>query len=497
MNKQALLNIDPKTVGRYATGGAIAGASAASLIDLVHMVREMNQERKKRLAPNETDENTIVLNLPKRAFVEGSANEPTKVKVTTSYGSKLKSLLARRGELTQERTDAGKYGKKASTGWPTLTASTLAAIGGAGLGSAVVDKIYEQRQERRLKAELEAAKHEYASSLTGAMKSAFVEDLFSGADQFTKQADVNSGFGFLNYPLAAMALLTILGTGGTGYLTKKILDEKLRDTNDKSLDVPKVKRIVLQSQPEVDPTKHASAEDVDGISATLLAMMSAISGDDSYMNTPAIKSAAAAAGLTTPQVSSMSLTDPNFIRTIIDKNPELYKAMVARSQHSVLGRLPGARRYVANSLAANAQKLVGEPKVAAFLAKEAQTATGGATSGNNGGLRKLVGKTKIKTLPTWMKASDDLSPAIGMAPALSANLISTITGRQHIPDASEIASQVVAQQNLAEEHKRMEGVREPSTVEIASKGEAATQYLTANQKRIVALVKRLAAEGQI
>ena len=485
MDKTALLNIDPATVGRFATGGLLAGGGTAALVNLVHMVREMHQERAKRKRPNETDENTIVLTLPqKKAFVEASKGEPTKIKRV--LGSTMSEHPVTAGKQLRHHT--GEYGTKtAATGWPTLTAGTLAALGTSAAGAALVDKLYEKRRERQLQLELDKAKQEYMDVLGGHKTASWVEYMFDIAEP-TKQAS-DSSFGFLNYPLAAAALLSILGTGGAGYLTKKILDAKLQDTADKGMEGTKVKRIVLQSAPTTDASKMASSEDINEITGTLLAMMDGISGRDQYLNTPSIKSAAAIAGTTTPQVAELSLEQPATFRKLMDANPQLWKAMVAQSRHSILGRMPGAKRLAANQMAAKVQGFMDQHKTA-----QAASAGGGsgAASGNNGFVRKLRGRTKQQLAPSWTKAAQDMT----VPPAAGLSLINAVMGAKE-PGAGEIAKEVVDQQAAAAHRATLAGIKEPGTIQVEAADPKAKQYLNRNQQKIVKVVKQLAAQGQI
>ena len=72
MNKTAL-EIDPSTIARYGAGGALVGAGAASLVNLVHHINMLRADRRRRRQPTDTDENTIVITRPKRASAQGDA----------------------------------------------------------------------------------------------------------------------------------------------------------------------------------------------------------------------------------------------------------------------------------------------------------------------------------------------------------------------------------------------------------------------------------------
>ena len=166
-----------------------------------------------------------------------------------------------------------------------------------------MDKLYEMQRERRLKRQLDAAQREYMTVLGGgSVKGASaVGEMFSG-DSEEKQADGET-FGMLNYPMAALALMTILGSGATGYLTKKVLDEKLEQAHDQSMDIPKVKRIVFQTAPASD--KAASADDCEAALGALMVTMDRIGGTERFNIThPRLGTTVEARFLSPPSVAA-------------------------------------------------------------------------------------------------------------------------------------------------------------------------------------------------
>jgi hypothetical protein len=489
MNKQALLNIDPRTVGRYAAGGAATGASAAAILDLLHTARSLNEERKKK-RELETDENTIVLTLPhKSAEVSGTAKEPTKIRIHA--GSQVKERLLRAGKTQSRTPHNGTYSQKiAATGWPTLTASSLAAIGGAGAGAAIVDKIYQVRREKQLKAELDAAKQEYMSALSGGKTAASIENLF-GVDSDEKQAD--SQFGMLSYPIAATALLTILGAGGAGYLTKKILDEKLRDTEEKSIDVPKVKRIVFRTAPEADQSKHASVEEVEAVKAAFVIMLDAVGQTDRYLGQPAVKRAMADAKTSYETLTKMALNDVDDTRAFLEAHPNLTSQL---AQHATQGKGWLARTVAKTPIGRHMVINRATDMVRGLATKQAQTAGSGGCSGAVGGNQGPSPRTQINKKkrsmqrPIWMKASQALEMA-------GSGVVSNLIRKTEQPTADDIASAIQAKQDETAKQKHLESVRVPGTVQLQAGDPEAAKYLTHNQQKIVSVVKRLAAEGQL
>ena len=470
MNKQAL-NVDPKVVGRYALGGAMVGGGGAAILNLAHLVRQLREERAKVMKPLETDENTIVITLPKKAEVlPGDGKKPTGV--VHKSGSNVEDYQLNRGKQAR-KVLSQQFGPKlamdkvahGATGWPTLTASILAALGGGAGGALLVNKLYEAQRERRLKQELDASKQDYMSLLSGQdVKGASLIDEAFTFETGEKQADT---FGVLNYPLAAAAVLTLLGSGATGYLTKKILDEKLRAAQEQSLDTPKVKRIVFRSETEPDVSKHASAEDRGTVLAGLMIMMDRVGGVNRFTTCPEVKAALDRAGMTADELVKKA-DDFDVLTQHLQANPDLRK--------SVLG--------VANTYMTKNPMMRGINRIGLNIAPFRHAAE-----------RKLYGtldKLRYNVQPgsfSGFKTSQDAA-SIGMT-LLGKN----ISGTSIKPE--ELTNIIAKAQEDAKQKELMQGTKEHDNVEIVSKGREATRYLTANQKKIQAVVKRLAAEGQL
>lgn len=376
MDKQAF-KVDMGTVGRYAAGGAVTGASTAALLNLVHLLREQRKEQLAKGDEAQTDKDTIVLNLPpkmgefttKLAFqlaeestvsndvmhdhgkpgFRHTRGKRTGGRWTNPIGKKDKSEKAVQ-EPAEVKDESNKDMSepeihKAATGWPTLTMSALAAMGGAGAGVALVDKLYQMRREKQLKDELQAAQQEYMTRLTSGKQACALDTLFPLG--LGKQADIGDPtFGMLNYPIAAAALLTLMGTGGTAYITKRILDEKLREAQGKGLDIPRVKRIVFRSSPsaigspdeEQDPTlvtKKASEQDMLNIKAAMFIMLDKLDTHSKVLNIPAVKEAQAKAGLPTGHLFNLQQGEIGTIMDALDQNPALAKIIV---QHGMAQR---------------------------------------------------------------------------------------------------------------------------------------------------------------
>lgn len=461
--KKIALDIDPNIVGRQAVGGALVGGSAAALVNLLHSVIQAQQERKKKLQGLQTDENTIVLTLPnKAAEIEARAVEP-KLEQTKSGDYTVQR------DKPQSREHAnGRYGPKlvlgeksaAPTGWPTLTAAALATLGGGAAGMALVNKLYEMQLERRLKAELQAAQNEYMDLLSGGQVkgASVIEDVFGGDTQ-EKQAD-GSAFGMLNYPMAALALMTILGTGATGYLTKKVLDEKLKETEDQNLDVPKVKRIVFQSAPVADQAKMASAEEHEAVLASLMVMMDKVADAERFIGVPEVKAAMAKAGMTKQALFDQMSNVNQAWGMLLDK-PDLRRALY-RVGVDYTSKGP-ARFFKQVALSTPAGLRRADQLAQTMFGKTAQDVATplvymGASFFGTGAAKELLDKT--------------LSP-------------------------EELAKLIVAAQEDVKHQQILATAKEPDRVQVLAKDPAAAAFVKAHMKPITSVTRRLAAEGQL
>lgn len=290
------LGIKAETVARYLAGGTLAGAGTAAAINLVQLIKEMDRRRAEAHQPSETDEGTIVLTLPKRADTSLSYAGPPSRFILPAYGAQPAGSVktdgnvgyenvseppASRGRVNPEqgmavdasprqiktgkieksvpvtvkpgkarpqlRHHTGTFGNSVKQGnWPTLTLSMLAAGGGGGLGYLLVDKIYENRRLKQKQQELETARTEYLDQLS--QKQSTV--LEKGAREQT--------FNLIDLPLGVAALALILGSGGTAYFTKKILEESDKAQLPK-VPKPQVKRIIFQSPPGQSEIGEAKA----------------------------------------------------------------------------------------------------------------------------------------------------------------------------------------------------------------------------------------------
>lgn len=474
MNKQAI-KVDLPTVARAGLGGVVAGGSAMALLNLVRKSREMLAERKARRGEQETDEDTIVITLPPK---QGEITSKKATKVSSKSTTRV-TLAEGNGRQSRRALD-GTFGCKTAAGWPTLTATTIAGVGGIGLGAHLVNKIYERRRMKELEAELEAAQQEYVGRLRGGKVAECIEDIF--AVPMAKDAQ-SKLFGFLDYPLAAAALLTMLGTGGTAYITKKVMDDKFREAERRGLDIPKAKRIVFRTSPrpvdseeeeeKISGYEPGTLEDVECIDAALGIMTDKVGERTLVLEQPAVKSAMASEGTSTLKLLKMA-QDTDELIEYLRQTPTLRK-MIQRSfmeQHPTYKHM----RFMASV-----------PGIRGIMDKKLYAAIGnmGANQGMMGANQGMMGGAKTAAnlgIPSML-----LSSVVG----------SDIASEPMDPDA--IAQAVVRAQDAKRKRGKLKKTptQRVSEIEVGAADADAHAYLQQNKDHVLALLKDMAAAGKL
>jgi len=234
-------NVNTSTAGRFGAGGLLAGASLASILGLIKMISDMKRD-KSRDNDEETGLDRLVLTLPaKRAEAEDV--------IDRMYTQRFCDGIPTLGPDMEK-----------SANWQTLVASLLAAGGGTAASYALVDKLFEIRRMRELEKQLESSQQEYLDKLDTAsseVKSAGLAELFGDREG-------EPSFNKLDYPIGLAVLATLLGAGGSAWLTKRFLDQSDDtevDPGFKPRKPIKVKRIVFRTAK--DGEKEASAKEVD------------------------------------------------------------------------------------------------------------------------------------------------------------------------------------------------------------------------------------------
>jgi hypothetical protein len=370
---------DIPTIARYGAGGLAMGGSAAALLSLIHDIRlqrQLGREQQKLQNP-ETDENTIVLNLPPKAAEEKQANDP-----------------------------------------PTFALSMLAAIGGGTAGYSLVRKLYQQQLLKEIKRKEEAA------------RTAVMNEMMPKAGQAEP-------FSWADIPMGTAYLLAALGAGGSAYVTKKILDERFRTSDREKYEPPKVNRIVFRSQPPAAPEelppdeKVASEEERDAL-RTLVALHIMKAADDfDALDTPEAKAAMDTTGMTKDAAIELTKTaDMLEVLAPLMKNEQFRhwaQTQYLQKKHPLLykwfgwlRKLPFVQDWLDKQTYARFNmQAPGAPQAA----PPAAPANGGATGDWTGGVEGIGGLAALGGLVDGISGADSVSqqpPSIQFDPSMAA-----------------------------------------------------------------------------
>jgi len=344
MDKTAQLEVDKPMVLRHLLGGALVGGSGAAVVNLAHMLREMQEKRRKREEREVLgDKNTITLTLPPKRAVAESYDDIANAADVKSKAEKRNKLAVTQTRTTttqgpdgqnQARRYNGTFGIKtaqeeggwldkalgtkpvgpprpANPTWPTLTGRWAGATAGVAAGALIVNKVYAVRRKKQLERQLAKAKEEYLDKLDVASTSKLAEDIDSifvipvdvGTDM-DKSAQENLTAG-IRYPLAYAAFLALIGTGGSAYLTKKYLDDRYKSEEKKLPKAHKIQRIVFKSSPkntgevtskgkkdneaEVEEEHEVTAEDMSCLRSAFAVMCDVVEDKPNVLGSPAVR----------------------------------------------------------------------------------------------------------------------------------------------------------------------------------------------------------------
>jgi hypothetical protein len=325
---------------RLGAAGVAGGAGIASVLNLLH---ELELEKKRRAMAKDigrTDENTIVLTLPrKQGAVIGSADEPTTVKKIERASSSTTAVPAKTYRVGHYGTQQMKVAEL--PGYVQWALGGLALGGGGAAGYSLADALYQARLKRKLKVEEDWARKEMLDMLSNpGLKTGGWLDNVIDVEKIAEITGTKEAADRLDAVLGVPTLLYLLGTGGTAYLTKRILDQQVDEQDSEGLQMPKVRRIVFRSAPEdEDPElKQASAEDLGITQAALFIMMDKLRGQTRILNQPSVKTALDNAGLTIRGLYKCADTGADAIVNAIQGDPAAWQATVNKGLE-----LPGAR----------------------------------------------------------------------------------------------------------------------------------------------------------
>lgn len=229
-----------------AAKGVYAGAGIASLFSILRSLA-LDKERKKIYKdPSESGKGTIMLHLPAKM-----AKVVEKLEKPPSDKSRSKTCLVsaqvrgprQRGRRKQTKFEhamtIGSNKEKRAGLFQTRpyreAIDVLKFFAGGAAGYAAVKHVYNKAAQRQLARDEEAARNEFLDMIgeRGA-------DKYASSDAgMSKEA-----MGIMSY----IALLSLLGTGGSAYAAKHILDNSAREDDDAGYRPPRINRIVIKSR---------------------------------------------------------------------------------------------------------------------------------------------------------------------------------------------------------------------------------------------------------
>lgn len=510
---QLPFNIDPKVVARYGLGGLLTGGATAAALNLVHMIRELSRQRAAK-EPTETDESTLVLTLPGQKvgaaarpaytpyITDGNVgeysvceppastgpvnpelgivnNKNLPVSVKRQGGTVSKSM---RGKRRQGPRESGQFGVKTAN-WPTLTAALLAMGAGGAVGYSLIDKLYEMRRLKASERELTTARQEYLD-LLAKDKEAAVNDLFAlPVEKLALFGDRKKTFGMIDFPLGLAALAFLLGTGGSAYLTKRILDQLGAKKEPKGVQ-PAVKRIIFRSEPgagdavlEGEPKAAESidelekAQEADEVfDAALGVYMDIMSGEPAVLADKAVVAKLAETGETPAGFAKSAAADFDTLMATLQANPQLRQLL----QGALMESHPIVKHFKW------ATKIPGLQQIAdAMLYKKVHQIFKPATPA----APKTASELKWQEL---CKQAGILAPRL-------ADIAASFYGSTLASKIDEEPDAVAAKPEDPEERARklLGGLR------LLAQDMPSAQFIMRNKAVIVKILKQLAAEGKI
>lgn len=503
---------DPVTL-RRGLGGAALGFGAAGVVNALHYVRELRKGRRDAKG----DDGAIVIELPRKTASEGPppGAEPEDAVKMPKPNPKLCKSSTFKAAAPGREVGSGKFAPalskdaKAPPGWPVMTASFLAMLGGGALGATAANKLYAIARRKQLDAELEAAKKEYAGSVGSAL---------------SKKADT---FGYLSYPMFAAATLGILGAAGSGYITKKILDDRAREQDDAASKGTglKLKRVVIRQAPG-DKEASADGERVDpGVMIAAVAVHTdRVGGTDRFTGGSEFDKAAEACGATR-DILFEKCADTGALVDYLEKNEGLRRSIQKAYVDGIGGTAGRVARTVFNlpggGMAADAVMRMpsrgagGAPKLSPASAAGIagvlrgddagrlglQTAYAGAMPGLKGRLARFGLKTGIgrgiADRITYAELGKTVKTAAAgrIMPSLTGGLIAGRFGKE--PGAEAIAKAVVAERERRESERRAAMATVPGRIKVEAKGAAAREFLAAHGDAISKALQNMAAGGAV
>ena len=495
--------------------GVLGGAGVSAAANLLRRYRDLRNSKS-----DETDDDTIVLTLPKAAgdgYTSMRDAKPGETKVTANCGQQFrdggkyggKVAPDKPGKAKEEVKKADEGGNPGPNSVGTVVANALGLTAGGLLSYEVVSRMFDALHERRLKRKLRAAQEAYVNAMSGASKRAEIVMSVLGPaervltkDASTKLAGWTDIFpdkvtNVVRYPTAAYLLALLAGTGATAYITKKVMDREFPEEKLKK-DINRPTRIVFRTvggtpslveKEEDGKEKKASAETCAAITAMLPVYMDVVEGGPNRtLSDHYVKMAASAgtdpAGLMKIAVEDMSklyrivLDDPKALFGILQDTSFGLNLNKRTAVDSLRKRRPATYRRVVNA-AIDAHFANGPDD--GFFRRTWNDISKAATKAfaRMGGRDWLVDRA-LKTASV-----DDVVSLSTIRDALIGSADSSVADPSTGVDERAV---------LAKVRRRLRGRRKVS-IEAADKG--AARYIAANKDGIRKLMNRLNAQGVI
>lgn len=493
--------------------GVLGGAGVSAAANLLRSYREMRKPKS-----DETDDETIVLTLPKAAadgYTGMRDAKPGESKITANgskqyraggkYGARIAPAACKKE--TVKVADDGNPGPH-SVG--TMVANALGLTAGGLLSYEVVSRMFDALQERRLKKKLQAAQQAYVDAMAGASKRAeAVMSVIGPADRVfnkgqTKSAGIldifpDSVSNTVRYPMAAYILALLAGTGATAYVTKKVMDREFPEEKLKK-DINMPTRIVFRTagaspsllEGKKGKEKQASAETCAALTAMLPVYMDIVEGKPNRtLAEPYVKIAAAAG------------TDSAGLMKLAQESPQSVAGVIMSDPKAVLAILKGTNFGLSFSKLRAANALRDERPDTYRKAVDAAIDARFANGPNDGLARKAwnsIARASTKAVAAMggrdMLVNHALKSASVMDIIGSDTVRSALSGSDDLADAANAVPSVDEDAVLVTVSKKLKGKkRRRVSVEASDPGAAA--YIKANKDRISRLMERLNARGLI
>jgi hypothetical protein len=522
-DNEHLFNVDPNVAARYGIGGLAGGAALAAALNFVRRVRDINEDRKRKRMPDETDEGTIVLSLPKRAgdLSEGSVGDMSggtnrdvtlknrKIKVRKDspilkdlepLGAQLRHYDGRFGNTTQPNRGPGDGagGGTKTASWQSLAVAMLAAGGAGALGYSLVDKLYEMQRRKELQGELDTAKTEYGDLLLKRQKTAEFEVMFDIFPHEKSAGKYPDTFHTMDVPMGMAALLFLLGAGGTSYMTKKVLDDSMAPDNPEQSNRDRrlqVKRIVFRAANEQDQEANKlaaapmSEDDVDSLFKAALAIYLDIgSGKPTVLGSEKVATYLKAKGVTAGEIYKEAGDSYNNLMIRLQQDEELRKLLrdAAAESHPLLKWVPGGIRDFISPI---------RNRIDAGVTQGFQEGFGPGAHENRKQLKE------VGNVLAQLKAQRSIDKYAGIGDSFLGNVFAG--------GALDVVNNVQEAKNLRE-RRRLEAQGEPDTdsreaeinsvlddLQITAEDPQALKYIQDNRETIYNLLVDMANRGQL